>query len=65
VLTFAGSLIWDTGLAYAGYGLGRNFDRVASFLRDGGYLLAVAILVAVAVWWLRGRRAESPADVIS
>ena len=60
IFTFAGSLIWDLGLAFAGYALGRNFDRIASFLRSGGYLLAVLLVVAVAVWWWRGRRSEVP-----
>lgn len=58
LLTFAGSLLWDFGLAFAGFLLGRNFDRVASFLRAGGYLLAIALVVAIVVWWWRGRSSE-------
>lgn len=60
LLTFAGSLLWDFALAFAGFELGSNFDRVASFLRGGGYLLGIALVVAVAVWWWRGRRSEAP-----
>ena len=60
VFTFAGSLLWDFGLALAGFELGRNFDRIASFLRAGGYLLGLALVLAVVAWWWRGRRSESP-----
>jgi membrane protein DedA with SNARE-associated domain len=59
-MTFAGSLLWDAGLAFAGFALGRNFDRIAAFLRGGGYLLAVALAIAVVTWWWRGRRSASP-----
>ena len=60
LFSFAGSLVWDTGLAFAGFALGRNFDSIAGFLRGGGYLLGLALLVALAIWWVRGRRSEAP-----
>ena len=60
LLSYAGSLIWDFALAFAGFELGSNFDRIAAFLRGGGYLLGLAILVAVVAWWWRGRRSGEP-----
>jgi membrane protein DedA with SNARE-associated domain len=56
LLTFAGAVPWNLALAYAGYTLGKNYDKVTVFIQRGGYLIAVVILLVLVVWWYRGRR---------
>ena len=58
VLTFVGALPWNAGLAYVGYLLRDNFDRITVFIADGGYLFAVAVAALVFWWWWRGRRED-------
>lgn len=58
LLTFAGAIPWNLLLAYVGYVLGRNYDKVTIFIQRGGYLIALLVVAAVALWWYRGRRAE-------
>jgi membrane protein DedA with SNARE-associated domain len=59
LLTFVGAVPWNLALAYAGYTLGKNYDRVTVFVQRGGYLIAVVILVVLVAWWYRGRRDQS------
>lgn len=61
LFTVIGAIPWNTALALAGYFLGREYDRIARLIQDGGYVLAVVLVLVVAVWWLRGRRAEAAA----
>lgn len=61
ILTVLGSLPWNFALALVGYQLRDHYDQVASFIRGGGYLLALAVLAVLVFWWLRGRRPEPPA----
>ena len=49
--TAAGSAIWDTGLAYAGYYLGSNFRELDAFIGPAAVALTVAIVVGY-VWRL-------------
>ncbi len=55
-LTLLGAVPWNLALAYAGYALGTHYDRVAQFIQRFGYLVAVAVVVIVLAWWIRGRR---------
>ena len=56
VLTFAGALPWCIALALVGYEIGSNYDRVAGPIGKVAIALAVLIVLAVVVWYLRGRR---------
>jgi membrane protein DedA with SNARE-associated domain len=51
VLTAAGSLIWDGGMAAIGYGVGSRWRTVMHGFSDAGYVIAIicVLLLAVAV----------------
>jgi membrane protein DedA with SNARE-associated domain len=57
-LTLLGAIPWNLALALAGYTLGRNYERISAFIQAGGYVVALLLLVVLAAWWVRGRRAE-------
>lgn len=48
-LTLAGSAIWTTMLAYAGYVLGANYDKVAAFISPISKFVVVSVLIVGAV----------------
>ena len=54
LLTFAGSAIWCFGFAGAGFALGTKWEDFHQGFRFVDYLVAVAVVAAVA--WLVGRR---------
>jgi membrane protein DedA with SNARE-associated domain len=60
LLTFVGALPWVTALTLVGYTLGKNYDRVSGPIEKAAIVLAVLVAVAVAAWYLRGRRAPAP-----
>jgi len=60
LLTFIGALPWVTALTLVGYTLGKNYDRVSGPIEKAAIVLAVLVAVAVAAWYLRGRRAPAP-----
>lgn len=56
VYSLLGSLPWSYGLAYGGYALGRNWERLASNVEIAAFVVVGLVLVG-AVWlWLRVRR---------
>ena len=59
VLTFAGALPWCAALAVVGYVLGRNYDRISGPLEKAALVIALVVVVAVVVWYVRGRRETS------
>ena len=59
VLTFAGALPWCAALAIVGYVLGRNYDRISGPLEKAALVIALVVVVAVVVWYVRGRRETS------
>ena len=56
VLTFAGALPWCAALAIVGYVLGRNYERISAPVEKAAIVIALLVLVAVVVWYVRGRR---------
>lgn len=56
VLTFLGALPWSAGLAIAGYEVGANYDRISGPIGKAAIIIAVLVVVAVVVWFVRGRR---------
>jgi membrane protein DedA with SNARE-associated domain len=61
LLTFAGSLIWDSAMALIGYGLGSRWKSVMHGFSDAGYLLAAVAVVAVAVFLVHRYRSYKAA----
>ena len=61
VLTFLGALPWSAGLAIAGYEVGANYDRISGPIEKAAVVIAVLVVIAVAMWFVRGRRRRQPA----
>ena len=59
VLTFVGALPWCAALALAGYVLGRNYERISGPIGKGAIVVALAVVVLVVIWYVRGRQAET------
>ena len=54
--TIAGAIPWNLALAFAGYKLGQNYERVASALGPFTIPLAILVLLAIVVAYYYGRR---------
>jgi membrane protein DedA with SNARE-associated domain len=54
--TVAGAIPWNLALAYAGYQLGKQYERVAGTLGRFTLPLAIALLVLIVVGYYYGRR---------
>jgi membrane protein DedA with SNARE-associated domain len=63
LLTFAGSLIWDSAMALIGYALGSSWQSVMHGFSDAGYLLAAVAVIAVVLFLLHRRRSYRAALV--
>jgi membrane protein DedA with SNARE-associated domain len=59
ILTFAGALPWCAALAFAGYTLVKNYDRVSKPIEYAAFAIAAVVAVVVVVWYMRGRRTAS------
>lgn len=58
--TLAGSAIWSTGLALAGYALGASWQRLGPVFTVFTAVTVLALaLAAAALWWRWRRRAEA------
>ena len=56
ILTFVGALPWCAALAYVGYALGRNYDRISGPVEKSAILIAALVALGLVVWYVRGRR---------
>ena len=54
-----GSGLWATALAYAGYVLGENYDRVEQYISPVSKIVLAMLVVAAVVWFLRRKRAQA------
>ena len=54
--TVAGAIPWNLALAYAGFKLGQNYERVASALGPFTIPIAIAVLLLVIAAYYYGRR---------
>jgi membrane protein DedA with SNARE-associated domain len=64
LLTFAGSLIWDTGMALIGYQLGSRWQSVMHGFSDAGYLLIGLVVLAVALFLVHRYRSYKAATAL-
>lgn len=53
-----GSGLWSTALAYAGYVLGENYDRVEQYISPVSKIVLVGLAVAALAWFLKRRREQ-------
>lgn len=61
VLTLVGALPWCAALAAAGYAVGANYERVSRPIEGAALAIAAVVVLALAGWLVRGRRAADPA----
>jgi membrane protein DedA with SNARE-associated domain len=47
IYTFAGGLIWNTALAYAGYLLGKNWEMIHEYTKPISYAMAAVIIIGI------------------
>jgi len=59
---FIGSFIWSTALAYGGYLLGQNWERIRELMRPFDYpiLGAVVILIGIFIWTRLRKKNQHP-----
>jgi membrane protein DedA with SNARE-associated domain len=63
--TISGAILWNLALAFAGFKLGQNYERVANALGPFTIPIAVIVLLAIVVAYYYGRRigeTEGPAS---
>jgi membrane protein DedA with SNARE-associated domain len=56
LLTFLGALPWSAALAVAGFELGARWEQVAKPIEAAAIVMALLVLIALAGWFLAGRR---------
>lgn len=56
VVTLLGAIPWNLGLAYAGYLLGQNYQKVATTLGPFAIPIAIGVIILLALAWWYGRR---------
>jgi membrane protein DedA with SNARE-associated domain len=54
--TLAGAIPWNFALAFAGFKLGQNYERVAAALGPFAIPFAIAVVIVLALAWWFGRR---------
>jgi membrane protein DedA with SNARE-associated domain len=62
VYSFLGSLPWSLGLAYGGYVLGRNWEKLASNVELAAFVVAGLLVAGVVFLWVRARRRRAAPD---
>jgi membrane protein DedA with SNARE-associated domain len=56
VVTLAGAIPWNLALAYAGYKLGQNYERVSGALGPFTIPIAIVVLLLIIAAYYYGRR---------
>ena len=56
IVTLAGAIPWNLGLAYAGYLLGKNYEKVATTLGPFAIPIVIGVVIVLALAWWFGRR---------
>lgn len=60
--TFLGVVPWTFGLAYLGVIVGENWEKVLSYFDLPTLLIAVTVVAAAGIWYLRRRKLQKAAD---
>lgn len=58
IYSAVGSALWSAALAYAGYALGENYDRVAQYVDPASKIILGLVIVGVIVWFVRRKREQ-------
>lgn len=53
-----GSALWSAALAYAGYALGENYDRVEQYVGPASKIILGVVVVGAIVWFIRRKREQ-------
>jgi len=61
LLTLAGTVPWCAALALAGWKVGQSYTSFSGPIGIAGIVLAVLLVLAVALWFVHGRRDRTPA----
>src|SRR3984893_12097254 len=56
IVTLVGAIPWNFGLAYAGFLLGQNYQKVATTLGPFAIPIIIGVVILLAVAWWFGRR---------
>src|SRR6202048_5183451 len=56
IVTLLGAIPWNFGLAYAGFLLGQNYEKVATTLGPFAIPIAIGVVILLGVAWWFGRR---------
>jgi membrane protein DedA with SNARE-associated domain len=56
IVTLVGAIPWNFGLAYAGFLLGQNYQRVATTLGPFAIPIIIVVVILLAVAWWFGRK---------
>jgi membrane protein DedA with SNARE-associated domain len=56
VVSLLGAIPWNAGLAYAGYLLGQNYQKVSALLAPVAIPAAIVVVLILAAAWWYGRR---------
>jgi membrane protein DedA with SNARE-associated domain len=54
--TLAGAIPWNFALAFAGFKLGQNYEKVAAVLGPFAIPFAIAVVIVLGLGWWFGRR---------
>jgi membrane protein DedA with SNARE-associated domain len=61
--SFLGSLPWSLGLAYGGYVLGQNWEKLASNIELAAYAIVALLVAGVVVLVIRSRRGRKASAI--
>nr|WP_243759748.1 VTT domain-containing protein [Deinococcus radiodurans] len=53
-----GSALWSAALAYAGYALGENYDRVEQYVAPVSKVIVGLLVIGAAAWFIRRKREQ-------
>ncbi len=62
--TLTGAILWNLGLAYAGFQLGKNYVKVAAAISPFVIPIAIGVVILLAVAWWLGRRLGEDEDAV-
>lgn len=58
IFNFLGAVLWVSVISSVGYFFGQHWDRMESVLKRFDLMVAIAVVIAVFLWWRRRRSSE-------